>query len=149
MLQIDYATVVSDVLYGIELRPQELLLYGDEIPFQLRYAPIFEDPAAEVRDHYKLLVLECVKTLPPDVAVGRTHGVELRLMKVGWQLQVATETPVRCDSIGESAAEVPFLLQRVAETVNQLATRAGVDVPMPATVVGRLVEHYQRHHGAQ
>jgi hypothetical protein len=147
MLQIDYAPVAGDVLYGIELRPQELLLYGDEIPFQLRYAPIFEDPAAVVREHYKLLVLECIKTLPPDLAVGRTQAMELRLMKVGWQLQVTTAEAIRCDAIGESPGEVPFLLARIAETVNGLAQKAGVDAPMPEGVVARLGEQYRRYHG--
>ena len=147
-LDVDYATVTGDVLYGIELRPQELSLFGENLQFSLRYSPIFDDSEAMQREHYKIIVLECFQTLPPDMEVGREQAVDLCLLKVGWQLGLETDQAIKAAEIGESPDEVPYLLGRIAETVNDLAQRAGVEIPLAEGVVEHLVSQYRSHHGS-
>ncbi len=68
------ARIVADRLYGIQLRPQELALYGEQVRIDLRYAPVFEDPDEVTATHYKLLVCEISAELPADDALRRPAG---------------------------------------------------------------------------
>ena len=68
------ARIVADRLYGIQLRPQELALYGEQVRIDLRYAPVFEDPDEVTATHYKLLVCEISAELPADDALRRPSG---------------------------------------------------------------------------
>lgn len=134
--------IVGDRLYGISMRPHELALYGDRVAFQLRYSPIFDDPDEEATTHFKLLVLEVGCELPPDSELGVGER-RLELVKCGWELEVATDHPCATARLPERPDEVPLLLGRVAETVNELARRAGLEAPLGPEVTDRLVAHYR------
>lgn len=133
--------IVADRLYGITMRPQELSLYGDQVRFALRYAPMFEDPAELTTTHYKLLVLEVDAELP--AAAGQRAGQRLDLLKIGWELEL--ESPVACvvGSLPEQPGEMKHLLDRVADTVNELARRAGLEAPFTPEVMERLLADYR------
>lgn len=139
--------IVSDVLYGISLRPQELALFADHAQFQLRYSPIFDDPAQKTTEHFKLLVVEISCQLPPDMSVGRSQGQDLELLRCGWQLELKTSEACRPDSLVESEDELPMLLEHMAACVNRLAGEAQVDAPLPEETIQRLVKQYRQKHG--
>ena len=139
--------IVSDVLYGISMRPQELELYKDYAQFRLRYSPIFDDPEEEATEHFKLLVVEVHCQLPPDIEVGRHKGGELDLLRCGWQLEMKTAAACRVDSVPELPEELPLLLGKVAETVNRLAEDAHIDGPLPDEALERLLKQYRQRHG--
>ena len=139
--------IVSDALYGINIRPQELDLYKEYAQFNLRYSPIFDDPSEESTEHYKLLVIEITCQLPPDIEIGRSKARDLDLLRCGWQLQLQSPEPIRVDAIGEDAEELPFLLEKVAQTVKRLAEDAGIDDPIPAEAQARLIDEYRKRHG--
>jgi len=137
------ANIVADRLYGIQLRPQELALYGDKVRIDLRYAPVFEDPDEETATHYKLLVCEISAELPADDALRRPAGQRLLLLKCGWELEFATDAPCRVGSLPETPAEMKLLLDRVADTVNELARRARLEAPLGPEVVEGLLADYR------
>jgi hypothetical protein len=137
------ARIVADRLYGIQLRPQELALYGEQVRIDLRYAPVFEDPEERTATHYKLLVCEISATLPADDALRRPAGQRLLLLKCGWELELATEGERQVGSLAESPDEMKLLLDRIAETVNDLARRARLEAPLGPEVVERLLADYR------
>jgi hypothetical protein len=134
--------IVSDRLYGITMRPQELALYGEQVEFNLRYSAIF-DREDEVTDkHFKLLVLEIVAELPADDELGREAGA-LLLVKCGWELELSTAEPCRVGTLDELTEELPRLLDRVAETINELARRARLEAPLGPELVTTLLHRYR------
>ena len=139
--------IVSDALYGINIRPQELDLYKEYAQFNLRYSPIFDDPSTETDEHFKLLVIEITCQLPPDIELGRSKAQDLDLLRCGWQLQLKTPQPIRVDAIAEMEEELPMLLKKVAVTVKRLADDAGIDDPMPEEAQQRLIDEYRKRHG--
>jgi hypothetical protein len=136
------AAIGSDRLYGISMRPQELSLYGEKVTFSVRYSPIFDDENEETDRHYKLLVLEISADLGQGVSTG-SPGRQLQLLKCGWELELTTPTPCRVGSLAERDDEVPLLLGRIAETVNDLARRAGLEAPLGPDLVDDLVQRYR------
>jgi hypothetical protein len=132
--------IVGDRLYGIHLRPQELALHGERVEFELRYSPIFEDDAELAERHFKLLVLEIHVALSGE---GQQRAQRLQLMKCGWELELSTPGPVRVGTLPELEEEVPLLLGRVADTVNDLARRAGLEAPLGPELVADLVGRYR------
>jgi hypothetical protein len=136
----------DDLLYGITLRPQELALYGERVRFHLRYAPICELDSPAALEHHKILVLEIVCELPPDPQLGRLAVQELELLKCGWQLQVLHQPACRPQELPELPEEVPRLLDRIRETVNELGRRAGLAELLKAVAVQRLASDYAARH---
>ncbi len=124
------------------MRPQELALYGDKVQFSLRYAPMFDDAAEVSATHYKLLVLEIGALIDEARAVGRPAGTRLELLKCGWEAELSVDPPAQVGSLPEGDEEVPLLLGRIADTVNELARRAGLEAPLgPALVDGMLRDY--------
>ena len=137
------ARIVADRLYGIQLRPQELALYGEKVRIDLRYAPVFEDPDEVTATHYKLLVCEISAELPADDALRRPSGQRLLLLKCGWELELASAGECKVGSLSEAPDEMKLLLDRVADTVNEMARRARLEAPLGPEVVERLLADYR------
>ena len=133
--------LVGDRLYGISLRPQELALFGESVRFDLRYTPVVDDLEQPLTEHFKLLVLELSCELPADAEIKTANG-RLELGRCGWELELATDRPWPTASLPAVEGELRHLLDRVADTINELARRAGLEVPMGSEVVDRLVDHY-------
>lgn len=136
-------TLAGDRLYGISLRPQELAIYGDAVSFALRYGPVVDDPAAELKQHFKLLVLEIHADLKQDDALAHGKPRKLQLLKCGWELELNTVTACRTAALSEQDTEVPRLLERIADTVNELARRAGLEAPLGPELVTDLLQRYR------
>ena len=146
--------VIDDRLYGISLRPQELALYGESVSFSLRYGPVTDDAEVPTTQHFKLLVLEIHANLSANDDLARGQPRRLQLLKCGWELELATDEPCLTSSLGEGGNEVTRLLQKVADTVNELARRARLEAPLGPEVVTDLVNQYQlglakRENGSQ
>ncbi len=135
--------IAADRLYALDIRPQELAVYGQRVRFDLRYAPIFDDPAEVADRHYKLLVLEILAPLSADDARQRGGQRELALLKVGWELELTTAAPCRVGTLAELEEEVPLLLGRVADTINELARRAKLEAPLGPDLVRQLISDYR------
>jgi len=131
--------ISGDRLYGITMRPQELALYGEKVSCEVRYSPIVDDETVASERHYKLLVLEIEVAL-----AGAAGGAprRLQLLKCGWELELTSAVPCRVAELAELAQEVPLLLARIAETVNELARRAGLEAPLGPELVAGLVQRY-------
>jgi hypothetical protein len=136
-------TIAGDRLYGISMRPQELAIYGEAVSFSLRYGPVVEDPSAELRQHFKLLVLEVHADLKQDDALAHGKPRKLQLLKCGWELELTTVVACRSDATGERDDEVPLLLARIADTVNELARRAGLEAPLGPDLMADLLQRYR------
>jgi hypothetical protein len=136
-------TLAGDRLYGISLRPQELAIYGDAVSFALRYGPVVDDPAAELNQHFKLLVLEIHADLKQDDALAHGKPRKLQLLKCGWELELNTVAACRTAALCEQDIEVPRLLERIADTVNELARRAGLEAPLGPELVTDLLQRYR------
>lgn len=133
----------GDRLYGITMRPQELALYGEKVHFGLRYSPIADRPDEPGERHFKLLVLEVHAELPSEDALAHGKPRRLQLLKCGWEAELATAVPARVDQLVELDEEVPRLLARIADTVNELARRAGLEAPLGPDLVRDLVASYR------
>ena len=127
--------VIADRLYGLSFRPQELALHGESVQVQLRYSPIFDDAAACTERHFSLLVLE--------MWAEPTPGERLELIRIGWELERLSPTPVAAGSVFESLAEVPLLLDRIAVTINELAHKAGLPPALGPEAVTTLLHRYR------
>lgn len=135
-------TITADRLYSLTFRPQELALHGENVRFHLRCAAVFDD-AAEITDtHYRIAVLEISADLPADPDLGRAAGPIL-LLKIGWELALTTATPQQVGTVGEVRGEAERLLNAMADTVNDLARRAGLDAPLGPEVVTHLLTSYR------
>ena len=65
------------------------------------------------------------------------------MAKCGWEAQVTTATPVAAQDLVELPEEVPLLLGRIADTINDLARRARLPEPLGTDVVTQLVFRYR------
>jgi len=133
--------IVADRLYGITMRPQELGLYGDRVRFALRYSAMFDDPAEMTATHFKLLVLEVDVEMPATADIRA--GQRLELLKIGWELELACDEPCVVGSVPEQPEEMKRLLDRIADTVNELARRSGLEAPFTPDVMERLLADYR------
>lgn len=136
------ATIVGDRLYGIAIQPQELALYGDKVEFHLRYSPIFDDENEKAERHFKLMVLEIYAEVPADHEMRR-KAARLQLLKCGWELELSVPAPTQVGTLPESDEEAPLLLNRIADTVNELARRARLEAPLGPDVVKSLISDYR------
>lgn len=136
-------TIAGDRLYGISMRPQELAIYGEAVSFSLRYGPVVEDPSAELIQHFKLLVLEIHADLQQDDALAHGKPRKLQLLKCGWEVELVTTTACRSDALSERDDEAPLLLDRIADTVNELARRAGLEAPLGPDLIVDLLKRYR------
>ena len=139
------AAISGDRLYGISMRPQELALYGERVSCEVRYSAIADDEAATAERHYKLLVLEIAANANAPGAPGAPGAPvrRLQLLKCGWELELTSSAPCRTAELAELADEVPLLLARIADTVNELARRAGLEAPLGPELVSDLVQRYR------
>jgi len=136
---------VRDRLYSVQFRPQELALYGEKVEFSLRYGVVADDPKEPATEHFRLLVLHVTCELPEGHEM-LPQGGQLELLKCGWELHLETAEPTSAEALEEGAGEVPRLLARVAETVNELAARGGLEAPLGTDVQDRLIAAYRRNH---
>jgi hypothetical protein len=132
--------ISGDRLYGITMRPQELALYGERVSCEVRYSPIVDDEAVAAERHYKLLVLEIEVELAP---AGAGPARRLQLLKCGWELELTSASPCRVAELAELEEEVPLLLARIADTVNELARRAELEAPLGPELIADLVQRYR------
>ncbi len=132
----------SDRLYGVSYRPQELALHGAQVRFQLRCAPVFDDPTEITDTHFRLMVLEITTELPADPDLGRAAGT-LQLLKIGWELTLRVAVPQPVGTLAEGVGEATRLLERIADAVNDLARRAGLEAPLGPEVVTHLLTTYR------
>lgn len=137
------SSIAGDRLYGISMRPQELAIYGEAVSFSLRYGPVVEDPSAESTQHFKLLVLEVHADLKQDDALAHGKPRKLQLLKCGWEIELTTIGACRTDALGERDDEVPLLMERIADTVNDLARRAGLEAPLGPDLIADLLQRYR------
>ena len=139
---IPAVSIVADRLYSLTFRPQELAMYGENVRFHLRCAPIYDDPSEITDAHYRSAVLEISADLPADPELGRAAGPIL-LLKIGWEIVVATATPQQVGTVSEAPGEPERLLNAIADTVNDLSRRAGLDAPLGPEVVTHLLTSYR------
>lgn len=139
------AQIVGDRLYGIDFRPQELALHGERVRFDLRCSVIADEMDVPAEQHWKLLVMQVFA--PLTEALAKQHGTnELLLLKCGWELELRAEPAVAARALADTAEELRLLLSRIADTVNDLARRAGLEAPLgPALVDSLLAELLTPH----
>jgi len=136
-------SIVADSLYSLSFRPQELSLYAEKVAIGLRYGAIFDEHSEFSEHHYKLLVIEFSVTLEPDDALAEGIIGPLELLKCGWELELQTVAPCLVGTIEELPEEAPLLLGRIAETVNDLARRAKLEMPFTPELVATLLAEYR------
>ncbi|GDY15132.1 hypothetical protein LBMAG53_40100 [Planctomycetota bacterium] len=131
-MPIDRATLAGDRLYSIAFRPQELALLGGAVAIDVRYAAIADPGDPPVTRHFRLLVVEVTAQVPASEFGGSAGDPPraVQLLKIGWELELATTTPCPAAGLGTSPKEAPLLAGRIADTVNDLAKRAGIDPPI-------------------
>ncbi|MDA3959221.1 MAG: hypothetical protein PF961_00400 [Planctomycetota bacterium] len=134
--------MAADRLYGISMRPHELSLYGDRVLFDLRYSAIFDDADESTSSHFKLMVLEMACDVPAD-ADPQVAGKRIELVKCGWELELETSRAWPSAQLPELPEELPYLIGKIAETVNDLARRAGLEAPFGAALQEKLVTDYR------
>ena len=93
-------------------------------------------------------MLEVHADVPADDALGQGRPRRLQLIKCGWEVELATSAPCRVGVLQELPEEVPRLLARIADTVNDLARRAALEAPLGPELVADLVERYRRQGNA-
>ncbi len=146
------ARIVADRLYGITMRPQELAMYGEHVDFDLRYTAIFDDAEEVTTTHFSLLVLEAsavvaleaaaLAAAAPDELPDATKKRVL-LVKCGWELERETSAPMRVGTLPEAVEELPRLLERIADTVNELARRAKLEAPFGPELITTLLHRFR------
>jgi hypothetical protein len=145
----------SDRLYGIAMRPQELILCGDQVEVAVRFSPIFDDPAERTCEHFFLLVLEITAPAPEELAAAaRTSGAasaaptarpaQIELLKIGWELTIELPTMAQVGTLVGEEEQVMHLLRRMAGTVNMLAQQASVEEPLGPAMVETIFASYRR-----
>ncbi len=132
--------ISGDRLYGIAMRAQELALYGERVTCEVRYSPIVDDEAVAAERHYKLLVLEIEVEL---AGAAGSPPRRLQLLKCGWELELTSASPCRVAELAEGEEEMPLLLARIADTVNELARRAELEAPLGPDLIADLVQRYR------
>lgn len=136
-------TLTADRLYGIQIRPQELALYGENAQFSLRYGITNEEPDQATVEHFKLVVLEITALAPADEDLGIAER-QLDLLKCGWELEFSTPSPVMVGDLSEAESELEYALSQIADTVNELSRRAGLEAPLGAELIAELVNRYRK-----
>lgn len=129
---------VADRLYGISYKPHELSQFGERVNFHLRWSPITEEGDPAQTTHYRLMVLEITATVPWESEDPR-RGQTLDLLKIGWEVELQTSLAVSASELPDPPAHVRQALAAIADTVNDLARRAGYEAPMGTDVIDSLM----------
>ncbi len=141
-MPIDRPSLAGDRLYSIAFRPQELAMFGGAVAIDVRYAAMADNGDPPATRHFRLLVVEVTAQVPAsefgEAASDPPHDVQL--LKIGWELELATTLPCPATGLGTSPEEAPLLAGRIADTVNDLAKRAGIDPPI-STDLRREIAH--------
>lgn len=137
------AAIVSQRLYGIEFRPQEFDLYADHLTFDLRSAIVADDPSVIAERHWRLCVLEAVAAVPPTDGIAGGTPRRLRVLRCGWELELEPDRPCAGDDLPDDPTGIAAAVERIAETVNLLARRAGfTSDPLGPETVTTLLHRY-------
>ena len=88
-------------------------------------------------------MLEIHADLKQDDALAHGKPRKLQLLKCGWEIELTTATACRGDALVERDDEVPLLLERIADTVNDLARRAALEAPLGPDLVADLLQRYR------
>ncbi len=121
-----HASLAADRLYALSLRPQEWDGLRERAELALRWGPLADDPAQPARRHWFLLVVEC-RVRPPDgdpLAAQNAAGLEV--LRCGWEAELELPVDLPASAIDDDPELVVRLLRHIAETVNDVAARAGV-----------------------
>lgn len=135
--------IAADRLYSINLRPQELDLYGDALTFALRYAPMIDDPTEQHTTHFKLLVLDITAKISPEDRSAFGGHESLQVAKCGWEVELTTADPAITATLVELPEELPLLLNHIANAINDLARRARIPEPLGTDVITQLIYQYR------
>ena len=130
--------LIGDRLYGVEYKPHELSIYGEQVNFHLRWSPIADDLAQAATTHYRLLVLEIVAEVPQD-GLDPRQGQVIELLKIGWECELRTVEPAAAEDLADPPEHLRHALVAIADTVNDLARRAGYEAPLGTDVVDYLL----------
>jgi len=136
-------SIVSESLYSLSFRPQELSLYAEKVAIGLRYGSIFDEESEFSQRHFKLLVIEFTVTLDADDALAAGVTGPLELLKCGWELELQTVAPCLVGTVEELPEEASLLIGRISETVNDLARRAKLETPFTPELVASLLAEYR------
>ena len=138
--------LVGDRLYGVDYKPHELSMYGERVNFHLRWSPIADDLAQSETTHYRLLVLEITAEVPEDAADPR-RGQVVELLKIGWECELETDELAAAQDLDDPLDQLRHALTAAADTVNELARRAGYEAPLGTDVVDSLLAASQQGEG--
>ena len=141
-MPIDHPALAGDRLYSIAFRPQELALLGSAVAIAVRYAAIADPGDPPATRHFRLLVVEVTAQVPASDFGGSAGDPprEVQLLKIGWELELATPIARPAAGLGTLPGEAPLLAGRIADTVNDLAKRAGIDPPISPDLRSEIAE---------
>ena len=128
----------GDKLYSLSFRPQEMAVFGDDISFRMRLGTVTDTPDEPATAHYRMIVLEADAKVP-DHARESVGAETIQVLKIGWELELLTDEPALADQVPQLDGEVEYLLKRIADTVNDLARRAGLEAPMAPALINELL----------
>lgn len=134
--------ITADRLYGVTIRPQELVFYGAQVRCTLRTAPMTDAAVAITAQHSRLVVLEVEALIPADDAL-HAETSRLEVLKIGWELDLVTDPPCAAEFLVEDPAEVRFALERIAGCVNRLCSEAGHPGALTPELVDQLILDYR------
>ena len=120
------ATLAADRLYALSLRPQEWDGLRERAELAIRWGPLADDPAVPARRHWFLLVVEA-RVRPPDGdPLAAQHAAGLEVLRCGWEAELELPVDLPASAIDDDPDLVARLLRHIADTVNDVAARAGV-----------------------
>jgi hypothetical protein len=130
--------IIEDVLYAIDFHPQEMAMYGNQVNFDLRFAPMAEDADQPANEVPLLLVVQAHTMVQPSGGERRRFD----LLKIGWQIVVASDAAVVPRVLLDQRRFLDHMLQKSAETVNQLAQQAGVEAALAPDLLDEIAAAY-------
>ena len=135
--------VVADHLYGISYKPHELSEFGERVHFDVRWIPVADDLDASDTTHYRLCILEVAADVPAQPERNHPGGM-LELLKIGYELELECDHAVSARELPDPPEHLRLALERIADTVNDLARRAGYQAPLGTDVIDDLLAASQQ-----